>query len=126
MRPDLNSQVSEKPGAVQTEKLGRPAALSTINTHNSALNRVLDEAELRGWITKAIRPTLLNKGVKQKSRGSFTDEEYEFIVKKTRYFHKHTEGKITRETREVLHNYALLLANTGGFYPIFTDGLKTT
>ena len=65
----------------RTEKLGRPAALSTINTHNSALNRVLDEAELRGWITKAIRPTLLNKGVKQKSRGSFTDEEYEFIVK---------------------------------------------
>jgi integrase len=108
----------------RTEKLGRPAALSTINTHNSALNRVLDEAELRGWITKAIRPTLLNKGVKQKSRGSFTDEEYEFIVKKTRYFHKHTEGKITRETREVLHNYALLLANTGIRHGTEALGLK--
>ena len=108
----------------RTDKLGRPAALSTINTHNSALNRVLDEAELRGWITKAIRPTLLNKGVKQKSRGSFTDEEYEFLIKKTRNFHKKTEGKVTRETREVLHNYVLFLANTGVRHGTEALGLK--
>ena len=108
----------------RTDKLGRPAALSTINTHNSALNRVLDEAELRGWITKAIRPTLLNKGVKQKSRGSFTDEEYEFLVKTTRNFHKKTEGKVTRETREVLHNYVLFLANTGVRHGTEALGLK--
>lgn len=48
----------QKFDAWRTEKLGRKAAHSTINTHNSALNRVFDEAELRGWVTGSIRPTL--------------------------------------------------------------------
>ena len=57
---------------------------STLNTHNSALNRVFDEALLRGWITNSIRPTLLNKGKKSESRGAFTDEEYKVLYTKLR------------------------------------------
>ena len=49
-------------------------ALDTL--HNAALNRVFDEAELHGWLVKSLRPTLLNKGTKSESRGSFTDAEY--------------------------------------------------
>jgi hypothetical protein len=40
---------------------------------------VLDEAELNGWIVKSLRPTLLNKGTKTQSRGSFSLEEYRTI-----------------------------------------------
>ena len=58
--------------AWRTAQNGRVPAQSTINNHNSALNRVLDEAELNGWIVKSLRPTLLNKGVKTQSRGSFS------------------------------------------------------
>jgi hypothetical protein len=36
---------------------------------------VLDEAEQRGWITHAIRPKLINDGIKTESRGRFTKEE---------------------------------------------------
>lgn len=61
--------------AWRTTQNGKVPAQSTINNHNSALNRVLDEAELNGWIVKSLRPTLLIKGVKTESKGSFTVEE---------------------------------------------------
>lgn len=97
----------------RTEQMGRKAAHSTINTHNSALNRVLDEAELRGWITGSIRPTLLNKGVKTQSRGAFSNEEYTKIYTDLRTYHEKTFHPRSRETREVMRNYVLFLANTG-------------
>lgn len=61
------------------------AMQSTINTHNSALNRVLDEALQRGWITESIKPTLLNKGTKSESRGAFTQDwtEQRFFYSKS-------------------------------------------
>jgi integrase len=74
---------------------------------------VLDEAEQRGWITHAIRPKPINDGIKTKSRGSFTREEYRMIYEELRGFHKLTDKPITAGTREVLRNYVLILANTG-------------
>ncbi len=100
-------------GKWRTEQLGRKAHHSTINTHNTALNRVLDEAEQRGWITHAIRPKPINDGIKTKSRGSFTRDEYRMIYEELRSFHQLTDKPITAGTREVLRNYVLILANTG-------------
>ncbi|WP_424178940.1 tyrosine-type recombinase/integrase [Yoonia sp. TsM2_T14_4] len=97
----------------RTEQMGRKAAHSTINTHNSALNRVLDEAELRGWITGSIRPTLLNKGRKAQKRGAFSLDEYQKIYTDLRTYHEKTFHPGARETREVMRNYVLFLANTG-------------
>lgn len=110
--------------AWRTKKLGRQAAHSTINTHNSALNRVLDEAEQRGWITSSIRPSLINKGKSADSRGSFTDEEYRFIYTTMRTWHQSAHREDTRETREVLRNYILFLANTGVRHGTEALGLK--
>lgn len=86
---------------------------SGINNHNSALNRVFDEAELQGWIVKSMRPTLLNKGAKSESRGSFTDDEYKTIYTTLRKWHHETSNEHAAATREVLRNYVLFLANTG-------------
>ncbi|NOR60877.1 MAG: site-specific integrase, partial [Rhodobacteraceae bacterium] len=108
----------------RTDKLGRQASHSTINTHNSALNRVFDEAMLRNWITHAIRPTLLNKGVKANSRGSFTKKEYETVYRGMRTWHKKTTNKKTAETRKVLRNYILFLTNTGVRHGTEALGLK--
>jgi integrase len=99
--------------AWRTEQNGKVPAQSTINNHNAALNRVLDEAELNGWIVKSLRPTLLNKGVKTESRGSFTVEEYRTIYTALRGYHKQTPNEKSAATRETLRNYALFLANTG-------------
>ena len=99
--------------AWRTEQNNKPFSQSGINNHNAALNRVLDEAALNGWIVKSMRPTLLNKGVKSESRGSFTDAEYKKIYTALRTWHKKTKDKKAIATREVLRNYVLFLANTG-------------
>jgi integrase len=99
--------------AWRTAQNGRVPAQSTINNHNSALNRVLDEAELNGWIVKSLRPTLLNKGTKTQSRGSFSVEEYRTIYTALRSYHKQTTNEKSAATRETLRNYVLFLANTG-------------
>lgn len=97
----------------RTEQNGKPFTQSGINNHNAALNRVLDEAELHGWLVKSLRPTLLNKGLKSESRGSFTNAEYEKIYTALRTWHTKTTNTKAQATREVLRNYVLFLANTG-------------
>ena len=99
--------------AWRTAQSGKVPVQSTIKNHNSALNRVLDLAELNGWIVKSLRPTLLNKGVKTQSRGSFSVEEYRTIYSALRTFHKQTPNEKSAATREILRNYVLFLANTG-------------
>lgn len=73
----------------------------------------MDEAELHGWLVKSLRPTLLNKGTKSESRGSFTNAEYTQIYTVLRGWHKETNNEKAAATREVLRNYVLFLANTG-------------
>lgn len=99
--------------AWRTEQNKKPFSQSGINNHNAALNRVLDEAELNGWLVKSLRPTLLNKGTKSESRGSFTNAEYTKIYTALRNWHKKTRNDKAAATREVLRNYVLFLANTG-------------
>ena len=99
--------------AWRTETNKKPFSQSGINNHNTALNRVFDEAELQSWLVKSMRPTLLNKGVKSESRGSFTDAEYKKIYTALRTWHKKTKNAKATATREVLRNYVLFLANTG-------------
>jgi integrase len=99
--------------AKEIKKKPFKASQSTINTHNSALNRVFDEALLRGWITTSIKPVLLNKGVKAESRGAFTPEEYKDIYTKLRAWSKTGRTDETKELRQVLREYVLILANTG-------------
>jgi integrase len=94
-------------------KHGKRFSQSGINNHNAALNKVLDEAELNNWITKAMRPTLLNKGVATQSRGSFSNKEYNQLHMALRNFHTKTTSKKAAATRETLRNYLLVLANTG-------------
>lgn len=95
------------------EKHGKRFSQSGINNHNAALNKVLNEAELNGWITKAMRPILLNKGVATKNRGSFSNKEYNQLHMALRNFHTKTTNKKAAATRETLRNYLLVLANTG-------------
>ncbi len=90
--------------AWRTGQNGKPFSQSGINNHNSALNRVFDEAELQGWLFKSMRPSLLNKGIKSESRGSFTNDEYTQIFKALRSWHNNTDNKKAKATREVLRN----------------------
>ena len=46
----------------RADKMRREPMASTLNTHNSALNRVFDEAVVHGYMNRSHVPVLINKG----------------------------------------------------------------
>ncbi len=97
----------------RVEKMGRDPRASTLNTHNSALNRVFDEAVVRGFLSNSHRPLLKNKGKDSERRPDFTLDEYRSLIRSfPSWIESSREGK-SREMRLLLRDYVLILANTG-------------
>jgi hypothetical protein len=95
------------------EKMGKQPKASSIGTHNSALNKVFDEALLRGFINQAQRPQLYNKGGEGNRRPYFTLNEYRQVARNLREFIKTSRDGKTRQMRELLRDYVLILVNSG-------------
>ena len=95
------------------EKMGAAPSQSCINTHNSAMNRVFDEALLRGFMIKTQVPHLENKGVVSARRDDFTVEEYKQLYMYMRKWVREARNGIEKNTRNLLRDYVLILANTG-------------
>jgi len=108
------------------EKIGHKAKASTINTHNSALNKIFDEAMLHNYMSKAQIPQLVNKGEKGTRRSDFTLDEYRYLITFMRTWVNELEGKRKKsiEMRELLRDYVLILANTGMRHGTESYGLK--
>jgi len=108
------------------EQFGRTASASAMNTHNSALNRIFEEALLHNYMTKAQIPQLINNGRKTERRSDFTLDEYRHLTKFMQTWIKDTDGKRDKsvEMRELLRDYVLLLANTGMRHGTESYGLK--
>ncbi len=97
----------------KTPKSIKEPSQSVINTHNSALNRVFDEALMRGFMTKTQVPHLENRGITSERRPSFTANEYIKIYSNfDSWINKARKGNEFL-VRNVLANYILILANTG-------------
>ena len=99
-----------------TERLalmGKPPSASVLNNHNSALNRVFDEALERGYMSRFQIPLLRNEGVKGQRRPDFTLEDYTAIYKGMRKWVKEARKGHETALRAVLREYVLVLANTG-------------
>lgn len=96
------------------KRLGHEPKASTITTHNSAMNKVLDLAEQHGWMTTAVRPILKNRGEKSQARPAFTYEEFDTLVRTIlpTWMTQGRTGK-SKMMRELLRDYILVLANTG-------------
>ena len=95
------------------EQMGRTPTASTLNNHNSALNRVFDEALERGFMTRLQVPLLRNDGVKTQRRPDFTPEEYATLYRAMRPWVKTARKGNEALLRGVLREYVLVLANTG-------------
>jgi integrase-like protein len=99
--------------AWRIDKMGRQPKASTINNHNSALSRIFDEALMRGYIAKTQIPVLSNKGQDAQRRPDFTIDEYRKMTRALPgWIRKGRAGK-SRDMRELLRDYILILANTG-------------
>jgi integrase len=97
-----------------------------MNTHNSALNRIFEEALLHNYMTKAQIPQLINNGRKTERRSDFTLDEYRHLTKFMQTWIKETDGKRDKsvEMRELLRDYVLILANTGMRHGTESYGVK--
>jgi integrase len=93
--------------------MGKVPSASVINNHNSALNRVFDEALERGYMTKFQVPLLRNDGIKTQRRPDFTLDEYTELYKGMRAWVRAARQGNETTLRNILRNYVLVLANTG-------------
>jgi integrase len=96
----------------ETEMAKKPAA-STIMNHNAALNRVFHTAVVEGWMLKKNIPELKNRGRKGKRRPDFTMDEWRRVTANLRGWINKAREERTRQMRELLQDYVLILSNTG-------------
>lgn len=95
------------------QQFGRTPTASTLNNHNSALNRVFDEAVERGYVTRLQLPYLSNDGVKSDRRPDFTLEEYRTLYREMRPWVRSARAGNEKLLRTILRDYVLVLSNTG-------------
>lgn len=94
-------------------QFGRTPSASVINNHNSALQRVFDEALENGYLSKFQVPLLRNDGRATEKRPTITVEEYTKLNRGLKAWveegRKGNEGHL----RQILRDYILVLAHSG-------------
>ena len=108
--------------AWRIEQMGKSPSESVINNHNSALNRVFDEAVERGYMTKTQVPLLRNDGFKSERRPDFTAVEYRTLYKGMRKWVSTARKGHESELRQVMREYVLTIANVG--FRAGTEGMN--
>ncbi|WP_445809676.1 site-specific integrase [Yoonia sp.] len=93
--------------------IGHEPKASTLNTHNSAMNRVYAEAVSRGFVMQAKVPILANNGEGAQRRPDFSLADYRTMIRKLPYWIEQGKGGKSRDMRELLRDYVLIVANTG-------------
>jgi len=93
--------------------MGKEPSKSTLLTHNSALNRVFDEAVMRGFLTESNRPTLESKGKDSERRAAFTLQEVKAMIGVFPAWIERGRDSLSKESRTIMRDYVLMLLDTG-------------
>jgi integrase len=86
---------------------------STMLTHNAALNRVFDEAIIRGFLTEANRPKLEATGKKSTRRAGFDVHEVRALRANFDGWIGEAKTDKSKELRALLRDYVEVLLDTG-------------
>lgn len=97
----------------RTEKMKKAPAASTLLNHNAALKKVYDVALGNGWVNQAQIPTLKIKGDKSQRRPDFSWEDWRKLTNNLHHWVKKATHERSKQIREVLWDYVMVLANTG-------------
>ena len=108
----------------RTVQMKKPPVASTVTTHISAFNRIFDCAVERGWIAAAQVPKMKNNGEKGVAREAFSLSEYKSLTSFMPKWAQKGHTAKTREMRELLRDYVLILVNTGMRHGTETKDLK--
>lgn len=101
---NIDYKLLEQFGHWRAQRMEKTPKASTIANHNAALNRVFDEAVIRGFMVESNRPKLVTKGKKSVRRPDFSLNE-------TRALRHNFEAWIARgradsvQLRALLRNY---------------------
>ena len=110
--------------AHQSQKFNRPLKTSTITNYNASLNRIFDIAISKDWMSKSQVPPLSNKGVKGERRPAFSVDEWIVMMRALRTWQSMEQRTVTRNMRELLRDYVLILTNTGMRYGTESQNIK--
>lgn len=108
----------------RTGEMKKKPRASTITNHNTTLNRVLEYAVDMGYMSKVHLPKLQNDGSKSEARPAFSKAEYKSLTSFMPTWCKKGHTQRTKDMRELLRDYVLVLANTGMRHGTEALGLK--
>ncbi len=109
---NIDFKTLDKLDAYRNREMGKTPTYSTLITHNAALNRVFDEAILRGFMTEASRPLLVAKGKKSERRADFSVKEVAALKGNFDSWIERARAD-SRELRTLLRDYVNVLLDTG-------------
>jgi integrase len=94
--------------------MGKEPTSSTLHTQNAAMNRVFDEAVIRGFLTEANRPKLTaSSGKKSDRRPAFELHELKALLSNLDAWIGAARNQASRERREIMRDYIEMLVDTG-------------
>lgn len=98
--------------AQRIKKMKKVPTRSTMLNHNSALNRVFDEAIYRGYMTEGVRPKLVARGKTSGKRVGFTLDEIRALMRSFDAWIEKGRSD-SKELRALLRDYVAVLLDTG-------------
>ena len=108
----VDYQLVEQFSAWRDKRMEKKPRRSTLLNHNAALNRVFDEAVIRGFMVESNRPKLVAKGKKSERRPDFSLEEVRAL--RTNFDAWIAQARADSvAVRALLKDYVLALLDTG-------------
>jgi integrase len=95
------------------DHMRKPPTQSTLMTHNAALNRVFNEAVIRGYLSDITKPKLEAKGKTGDRRPAFNIEEVKALLRGFDDWIAKAINQHSMNTRYLLRDYVYVLIDTG-------------
>jgi len=121
---NINYQALDEFDEWRLDNMKKAPTQSTLMTHNAALNRVLDEAVMRGYLNDITRPKLEAKGKSGDRRPAFDLEEVKRLIKAFDGWPERGKNQHLIECRFLLRDYVFCLLDTGARPGIELFGMK--
>ena len=121
---NINYQTLDEFDEWRLDNMKKAPTQSTLMTHNAALNRVLDEAVMRGYLNDITRPKLEAKGKSGDRRPAFDLEEVRRLIKAFDGWPERGKNQHLIECRFLLRDYVFCLLDTGARPGVELFGMK--
>jgi integrase len=98
---------------IRVEPRRKVPTSSTLNTEETVLRKIFQHGFSKGYISGNEIPTIKSERVKSNQRPHLTLEDYRTLTRKSWWRCKNSPDEKTRRQRLLLHNFILIMTNTG-------------